>query len=202
MSGTLPTVAQAGCDLYLAWNISVASGDAAQAAMALGIDNVSFAGSLPPVPTAQHYIYALDHTSWEALGLYAWGDSELFGAWPGESWVEEVELNGEVFKKFLLDAEGGNYHLIFNNWNNGKQLPDYDIVADRDYYFIIDDEQVIEIESPQSGVMTIESLGDRTVTSVKYVNLTGQTSNAPFDGMNIVVTRYSDGTTSVIKVLK
>ena len=107
-----------------------------------------------------------------------------------------------MFKKFLLDAEGGNYHLIFNNWNNGKQLPDYDIVADRDYYFIIDDEQVIEIESPQSGVMTIESLGDKTVTSVKYVNLTGQTSNAPFDGMNIVVTRYSDGTTSAVKLLK
>ncbi len=202
VSGTLPTVAQAGCDLYLAWNISVASGDAAQAAMALGIDNVSFAGSLPPVPTAQHYIYALDHTSWEALGLYAWGDSELFGAWPGESWVEEVELNGEVFKKFLLDAEGGNYHLIFNNWNNGKQLPDYDIVADSDYYFIIDDEQVIEIESPQSGVMPIESLGDKTVTSVKYVNLMGQTSNAPFSGMNIVVTRYSDGTTNTVKLLK
>ena len=157
VSGTLPTVAQAGCDLYLAWNITVASGSDAQAAMALGIDNMSFAGSLPPIPTAKHYVYALDQTSWDALGLYAWGDSELFGAWPGETWIDEVDINGEVFKKFLLDAEGGNYHLIFNNWNNGLQLPDYDIVADRDYYFIIDDNQVIEIESPLSGVLTIDA---------------------------------------------
>ena len=80
-------------------------------------------------------------------------------------------------------------------------MPDYDIVADRDYYFIIDDEQVIEIEAPLSGIVTIGSPGN-TITSVKYVNLTGQTSSVPFNGVNIVVTRYSDGTTSVIKVLK
>ena len=37
----------------------------------------------------------------------------------------------------MLDTNGGNYHLIINNWNNGLQLPDYDIVADRDYYFTV-----------------------------------------------------------------
>ena len=43
---------------------------------------------------------------------------------------------------FGLDAEGGSYNLIFNNWNNNKQLPDYNITADRDYRFRIDDEKV------------------------------------------------------------
>lgn len=157
VSGTLPTVAQAGCDLYLAWNITVASGDAAQAAMALAIDNVTLAGTLPPIPTAKHYIYAQDHTSWNALGLYAWGDSELFGAWPGETWVDEVVIDGEMYKKFLLDAETGNYYLIFNNWNNGKQLPDYSIVANRDYYFIVDDTQVVEVEPIVDGVATVQA---------------------------------------------
>lgn len=154
VSGTLPTVAQPGCDLFLAWNISVAAGTAAQSAMALGIDNVAFSGSLPPVPTARHYIYANDLTGWDALGLYAWGDSELFGAWPGQTWVDLVQLGNVSYKKFLLDTDSGNYHLIFNNWNNGQQTPDYDIVADRDYYFDVYADHVVEVE-PEVGVSTV-----------------------------------------------
>lgn len=50
VSAVLPFELGAGLDVYLAWNISVASGDAAQGAMALGIDNVSLAGELPPCP--------------------------------------------------------------------------------------------------------------------------------------------------------
>ena len=46
---------------------------------------------------------------------------------------------------FLLDTDDGAYHLIFNNWNNGIQLPDYDIIADRDYFFYLDEGGVTEI---------------------------------------------------------
>ena len=137
VSGVLDTKIFRGCDLYLAWNISVASGDAAQGAMALGIDDFSISGELPKIPASKHYIFVNDETGWDALGLYAWGDSELFGAWPGEASVGDSIVNGINYKVFLLDTEGGNYHLIFNNWNNGLQLPDYDIVADRDYFFTI-----------------------------------------------------------------
>lgn len=38
------------------------------------------------------------------------------------------------------------------------------------------------------------------IIGVTYVNLQGMTSNKPFDGINIVVTRYSDGTTSTSKI--
>ena len=137
VSGVLDTKISRGCDLYLAWNISVASGDAAQGAMALGIDDFSISGELPKIPASKHYIFVNDETGWDALGLYAWGDSELFGAWPGEASVGDSIVNGINYKVFLLDTEGGNYHLIFNNWNNGLQLPDYDIIADRDYFFTI-----------------------------------------------------------------
>ena len=157
VSGTLGAVMQHGCDFYLAWNISVASGSAAQAAMALAIDNVTITGEVPPVPTAKHYIYAEDLTGWASLGLYAWGDSELFGAWPGETWVDEVEFEHIVFKKFLLDVEGGNYHLIFNNWNNGSQLPDYDITADRDYYFTLNPLGVLEVIFDVTAVADVKA---------------------------------------------
>ncbi len=147
VSDVLDVPISRGCDLYLAWNITVASGDAANAAMAIGIDDFSISGELPTIPASKYYIYVDDQTGWDALGLYAWGDSELFGAWPGEASVGEVSLNkATTYKVFLLDTEGGNYHLIFNNWNNGKQLPDYDITADRDYYFQIDENGVREVE--------------------------------------------------------
>ena len=137
VSAVLNTNISRGCDLYLAWNISVASGDAAQGAMALSIDDFAISGELPKIPASQHYIFVNDQTGWDALGLYAWGDSELFGAWPGEASVGDSIVNNVEYKVFLLDTQGGNYHLIFNNWNNGLQLPDYDIVADRDYYFTV-----------------------------------------------------------------
>lgn len=41
----------------------------------------------------------------------------------------------------------------------------------------------------------------KTVDGVSYVNLAGQTSNKPFEGVNIVVTRYTDGTTSTSKIV-
>ena len=144
VSGILNTKLSRGCDLYLAWDISVASGDAAQGAMALGIDDFSIKGELPKIPASQHYIFVNDQTGWDALGLYAWGDGELFGAWPGEASVGDSIVNGTNYKVFLLDTNSGNYHLIFNNWNNGLQLPDYDIVADRDYFFTITAEVVTE----------------------------------------------------------
>ena len=168
VEAVLPTKLSRGCDLYLAWNISVASGDAAQGAMALGIDDFAISGELPKIPASQHYIFVNDMTGWDALGLYAWGDSELFGAWPGEASVGDSIVNGINYKVFLLDTEGGNYHLIFNNWNNGLQLPDYDIVANRDYFFTInangvDEDQATLVESITDDALLIKVNGKSVI---------------------------------------
>ena len=40
------------------------------------------------------------------------------------------------------------------------------------------------------------------VVGVTYYNMSGMQSKEPFDGINIVVTRYSDGTTSAAKVVR
>lgn len=42
----------------------------------------------------------------------------------------------------------------------------------------------------------------KTVKSVNYVNMAGQVSATPFEGVNIVVTRYTDGTQSTKKIVK
>ena len=163
VSDVLDVPISRGCDLYLAWNISVASGDAAQSAMAIGIDDFSISGELPTIPASKHYIYVDDQTGWDALGLYAWGDSELFGPWPGEASVGETNITKTAgYKVFLLDTDGGNYNLIFNNWNNGKQLPDYNITATRDFYFRINETSVTEIDP--TGIQNV--IDDKNSISV------------------------------------
>ncbi|MBR5102721.1 MAG: hypothetical protein IK092_06310, partial [Muribaculaceae bacterium] len=42
----------------------------------------------------------------------------------------------------------------------------------------------------------------KAVAGTKYVNAAGMVSDKPFDGMNIVVTTYSDGSRMVEKVVK
>ena len=53
--------------------------------------------------------------------------------------------------------------------------------------------------SPWTAVGEIKYVGD--VVSVTYVNPLGMTSDRPFAGMNIILTRYSNGTTSTSKVM-
>ena len=162
VSKTLNAKIQHGCDFYLAWNISAASGDNCASAMALAIDNFKLEAQLPEIPTAKHYIYAIDETGYDALGLYAWGDSELFGTWPGETWVDEVTIGSDTYKVFLLDAESGNYNLIFNNMNQGKQLPDFAITANRDYYVRLTD-KVEEVTPTGINTIAVDKAANNTV---------------------------------------
>ena len=66
---------------------------------------------------------------------------------------------------------------------------------------------IVEYEYPftiQGGIPTaVEGISNsRQVVGVKYYNVAGIESDTPFDGVNIMVTRYSDGSTSTVKVLK
>lgn len=40
------------------------------------------------------------------------------------------------------------------------------------------------------------------IVDIRYYNVMGQESKTPFDGINIIVTRYADGSSSVLKVLR
>ncbi len=64
-------------------------------------------------------------------------------------------------------------------------------------FFCMDKLQVNDSPSSVESVNT-----DKQVTGMKYVNLAGMTSDKPFDGVNIVVTTFNDGTTSTAKVIK
>ena len=51
-------------------------------------------------------------------------------------------------------------------------------------------------------IETLFNQGPAEVVSVTYVNAQGMQSDKPFDGLNIVVTRFSDGTTTTTKVVR
>lgn len=81
-------------------------------------------------------IYVVDHTGYDELAVYAWGDGEIFGGWPGITPTGKVEIDGVTYKYFDTGAanEGLNVNLIFNNNGNGEQLGDYNVTLDQDYY--------------------------------------------------------------------
>ena len=51
-----------------------------------------------------------------------------------------------------------------------------------------------------SGINEITGL--KQVAGIRYINVAGQESDTPFDGINIIVTTYTDGTTTTSKVIK
>ena len=52
-----------------------------------------------------------------------------------------------------------------------------------------------------TAINTVDVAGNGVVKSVKYVNVAGMVSDVPFQGVNIVVTEYSDGSRSTSKML-
>ena len=57
-------------------------------------------------------------------------------------------------------------------------------------------------KSPGQLTAVNEIFGQGEIVSVTYVNPQGMQSDSPFEGLNIVVTRYSDGRVTTTKVLK
>ncbi len=61
---------------------------------------------------------------------------------------------------------------------------------------------VVEATGSDTFTSVNEFEPGKEVVGVTYVNPLGMTSSQPFEGVNIIVTRYSDGTISTAKVLK
>lgn len=61
----------------------------------------------------------------------------------------------------------------------------------------------LDIEYPKLGGLATDvlenELGDKPVQCVTYTDIAGRVSTRPFNGLNIVVTHYTDGTSKVIK---
>ena len=77
-------------------------------------------------------------TDWDAIALYAYGDAEAFGGWPGATPVGFEEVKGVKYTVFGLPAEmaGKSLNLIFNNNGGGKQLAEFAITVPEEELFL------------------------------------------------------------------
>ena len=104
-----------------------------------------------PEPATEYHIYVKNNTGWDAVALYAWGDAELFGGWPGQVGTA-VTVAGTPMLMFTMQGRGETQNLIFNNNNGGVQFDACTITADRDYCFEITSSSCVEIPMPQGDI--------------------------------------------------
>ncbi len=95
-----------------------------------------------------YVIYVIDNSGYEELAMYAYGDAEAFGAWPGILPTGTEVVDGTEYKYFDTgEANAGlSLNLIFNNNNNGSQLADFPVVLDRDYFIELTPDGAVEID--------------------------------------------------------
>ena len=130
----------AGGDLYLAWNISVASGSSPNKAMGLAIDNVAIDATFASQDQSC-YIYVEDATKWSGVYMITDGSDPQS---PGSSAV----VNGVTYKVWQLEMDGNSHSLAFTD-NNGSVL-NTEIVADRNYYLCLTKDGISEIADPDN----------------------------------------------------
>jgi hypothetical protein len=84
-------------------------------------------------------IYIQNKTDWDEIALYAYGDAEAFGGWPGATPIN-VETVGDVdYLVFGLTADmaGKELNLIVNNNGGGQQLDAFAITVLEDEIFLV-----------------------------------------------------------------
>ena len=86
----------------------------------------------------------------------------------------------------------------FNNQDAELTLTNVLLVTPRHMVYLAADAM-----SAMNNTSGVEQLTlDKQIAAVRYINVAGQESDMLFDGINIVVTTYTDGTSSTVKVIK
>ena len=106
-------------------------------------DGVEEIGEPEAVAHDGYALFVLNQSSQTELALYAWGDAEAFGGWPGMQPTGTQTINGNEYVYFDMgEANTGlNLNLIPNNNNNGVQWEggDLNFTIDHDIYIRIFD---------------------------------------------------------------
>lgn len=120
----------------------------------------------------------------------------------GDGVVNGTSQEGETVK-FTVDAASGYAidNVTLTNLSTGE-VTVISATRDRELSFVMPASDVL-VTANFTQSTAIESIANASqVTSVEYYNLAGMRSSKPFSGMNIVVTRYSDGSKAVEKIVK
>jgi hypothetical protein len=120
--------------------------------------------------------------------------------------IDEAGVHYFDIKNELLGEEISLYADDENTQYANFRLPaagNYTVklVDDEDSKGLVEGLKMVVLlnESPE---VAVNDINGKVVKNVKYVNIAGVESNKPFDGLNIVVTTYTDGTKAAVKVIK
>lgn len=113
---------------------------------------------------------------------------------------EFVVLKAYVSDKELTGAPiGAPDNICYDYDLRGNALKDVALAHEEKYKATF----FLDIEYPKLGELATDvlenELGDKPVQCVTYTDIAGRVSTRPFNGLNIVVTHYTDGTSKVIK---
>ena len=116
---------------------------------------------------ATYHIYVHNFTGWDTFDVYAWGDTEYLGGWPGKTTddVTTTTVDNSEYLVYNFQAYAGqtvNLNLIFHN-NVGENvegdLRQYGTINEaRDYYFTVEYANAWEGKSALKRFRTTELL--------------------------------------------
>ena len=107
------------------------------------------------------------------------------------------ETAGENFTTVAYTGETDTYTTKLVGSNEAQEIAAGAGYVLYNNYFILSDGGTV------AAHRSIETLiAEGNVAAVKYVNLSGMTSDQPFNGVNIGVVTFTDGTTRTIKLVK
>ena len=118
-----------------------------------------------------------------------------------------------------IDEEGVGYFAVTEElMTSGQELTLYDdgvnfrlpgegsytvtLVREEGAKAALTDVKIVVAKANEPTPTAVNDINSKAVAGVKYVNIAGMESDKPFDGVNIVVTTYTDGTKSAVKVIK
>lgn len=124
---------------------------------------------------------------------------DLHGAVDVISWKYNNKGGGEYSQPYLEDETAQDFHAVIVRKNRGNSL-----MAGVNNDPSSSEYGIYPLDLPEGGHPTAvrEVNAGKQVLSVRYYNIMGVEASQPFDGVNIIVTRYTDGSSSAIKVIK
>ena len=118
----------------------------------------------------------------------------------------QLSITGHKPKSNNNSYDAGSLKFTAATANAPRRAGETRMTGD-DYDYYIAESDVITFhqdggEGVITGIMGVKQDVNRQVVGVSYVNTVGQVSSTPWQGVNMVVTRYSDGSTTTRKVVK
>jgi len=125
-------------------------------------------------------------------------DATLFGLFLQNN--NQTEVEGHLADMIIANTEFGLTEPL-------KVEPQWSANEQRFFYGTGGNEETQRFQlynrvALYGSTSVVDNLAQKTISSVKYFNVAGMESEVPFDGVNIKVTTYNDGTTSTCKVIK